>query len=208
MTSYAKFDTWQNTAGVPYQNILQVQFLAKDKYRITTNSTAMKFMELGITTTVPYSRIYIDVTLVHSSNNADIDGGAAVGYKIGAPDPSLMGYTTVHGFNFSRHYVGSGWTEGSTGSSDLLNQSNTNPNLGNFWAQDTMDPGGGTYSGQYFQMARNYQCVLSPKVDAGTTLYFGVFVSSGSSFNWGSSTAGGVGDGGQTSTLKLMEISS
>lgn len=45
MPSYAKFDVWQNTAGVNYNTVVQVQFKALNTSVITTNTAAYSDIE-------------------------------------------------------------------------------------------------------------------------------------------------------------------
>lgn len=69
MPSYAKFDVWQNTAGVNYNTIVQVQFKALNSSVITTNTAAYSDIE-SLTITPRFSTSKILIIANYSASGA------------------------------------------------------------------------------------------------------------------------------------------
>jgi len=172
----------QSVAGASFNSVIQVQHYVLRNQRVSTSNTEAKFMETSITTRMANSSILVQVMLAHGSYNADVDLCAAVGYSLSSSN-ATSGYTSLHG-SYSRQTIS---------------------NLGGFWAQDTSEPGGGTWNGGYFVVPRFYQHYHSPTVPVGTTLFYSVWVGSDGQAYWGSSYSGGV-DNGQDCTITLTEV--
>ena len=177
-----------NNSGKPILNstgsILQVTEYHSTS-TVTINSTAIKCHEHIITTTSTNSNILVMVNVGRSSNNSDTDVALAVGYRTGSSSSSSSNYTSLHGNTYTRQVV---------------------DNLGSFWTQDTSEPGGGTWSGQYNIDCMQFWKLHSPLAASGTSLYYSLWGSSDGTFYLGRSTAGSTDNGYDTSII-LMEIS-
>lgn len=184
MPSYAQFDVWQNTAGATYNSVVQVTHYVLRNQRFGVSSTEAKFMESSITTKLANSRIMVEIMAPHGAYNQDVDIAAAVGYGTSSSG-STSAYTSLHG-SYSRQTVS---------------------NLGSYFAQDTSEPGGGSWNGGYVVVPRFYQTVHSPGYAAGTTIYYSVWASTESgTMYWGSAYSGST-DNGQDCTITLTELS-
>jgi len=194
MSSILKVDTIQTTAGaVPTANGLGLNvsgsLLQVVEYHSTSafsvNGTAVKLFDQSITTKQANSKIMIFLSVGRSSFNQDVDTALALGYKTGSGSSTSTDYTSTHGSSYSRQTISG---------------------LGSFIAQDTNEPGGGTWSGGYNISSVNFNKLHSPNVAAGTVLNYGVFGGAdGGSFYIGRSQSGGT-DNGYDSSLTLMEI--
>lgn len=150
----------------------------------TINSASVKCFDQSITTKMTNSSILVLLTVGRSGQNADIDIALAMGYKSGVPSSSSADYISLHGSSYTRQL---------------------DPALGSFWAQDTSEPGGGTWNGGYNISAINFQKKHSPNVVAGTTLNYSLWGSSDGTFYIGRSNAGST-DNGYDTSLVIMEI--
>lgn len=165
-------------------HVLQVQQYTLRNYTVSTSSSEAKFMETSIVTKAANSRVLVKVMLPHGSYNQDVDLGAAVGYAT-AISALPTGYNSLHG-TYTRQSV---------------------TNLGSFWAQDTSEPGGGTWSGGYFVVPRYYEILHAPGYAAGTTIYYSVWVTSGDGTGvWGKPYSSGAADSGQDCSITLVEV--
>ena len=183
MASTLRFDKWENTLGDTYGTVLQVvEYHTTTPVTISSTSSA-KCYETSITTKMTNSKILVSLVAGRSSQNSDTDIALAMGYSsTSSSDPNA--YTSLHGNTYTRQLV---------------------TNLGSFWAQDTSDPGGGTWNGQYNISAINFRKLHSPQVSSGTTLYYSLWGSSDGTFYLNRSISGSTDNGYDTSIL-LMEI--
>ena len=149
----------------------------------TVNSTSSKLFDKAITTKLANSDILAILVIGRGSKNSDTDLALAMGYKSGAVSSSSSDYTSLHGSSYTRQTV---------------------PSLGSFWTQDTSDPNGGTWDGNYNISAQPFNRLHSPNVAAGTTLNYSVWASSDGTMRIGNSY--NTGTNGYDTTLTLMEI--
>lgn len=178
----------QNTSGkVILSNtggLLQVSE-AHSSSAYTINSTEIKVIEASITTKSANSNILVMLTVGRSAQNSDTDPALAMAYRSGSSAASASSYTSLHGSSYSRQTIST---------------------IGSFWAQDTVDPGGGTWNGQYGIYGVQFYKFHAPNVAAGTTLYYALFGGSDGTFYLGRSVSGST-DNGYDTSIVLMEIS-
>lgn len=193
MTSILKVDTIQTTAGAaPTANGLGLNvsgsLLQVVEYHstaaFTVNGTAVKLFDQSITTKQANSKIMIFLSVGRSGYNQDVDIALALGFKTGSASSTSTDYTSTHGSSYSRQTISG---------------------IGSFMAQDTSEPGGGTWSGGYNISSVNFNKLHSPNVAAGTVLNYGLFGGSDGTFYIGRSHSGGT-DNGYDSSLTLMEV--
>jgi hypothetical protein len=182
--SILKANKFQSLLGNSLNFPVQVQHFVLRNQRLSSSSgTPAKFMENSITTKLDNSNILIQVLLPHGSYNQDVDLAAALGWAT-TTSSVPTGYTSLHG-SYSREVISG---------------------LGSFWAQDTSEPGGGSWNGGYFVVPRFHQTLHSPARTAGTTLYYSLWVQSGDGgMYWGSAYSGST-DNGQDATMTIWEI--
>ena len=149
----------------------------------TVSATEAKLFDKAITTKLDNSDILAILVIGRGSQNSDTDIALAMGYKSGSPSSSTGDYTSLHTSNYTRQLVS---------------------NLGSFWAQDTSDPNGGNWNGNYNISAQPFNRLHSPNVTAGTTLNYSVWASSDGTMRIGNSYT--TGTNGYDTTLTLMEI--
>jgi hypothetical protein len=187
--STIKTNAIQTVAGKPILNstgsILQITEYHSTS-PVTINSTAIKCHEHTITTTSTNSNILVMVNVGRSSNNSDTDLALAVGYRTGSSSSSSSAYTSLHGNTYTRQVV---------------------DNLGSFWAQDTSDPGGGTWNGGYNIDCIQFWKLHSPSVASGTSLYYSLWGSVENGTFYLGRSYGGSTDNGYDTSIILMEIS-
>tara|TARA_B100001093_G_C26858507_1_gene1028677 strand:- start:2942 stop:3634 length:693 start_codon:yes stop_codon:yes gene_type:complete len=175
-----------STATFPAGNILQVVELHDDNYK-TINSASIKCYDIQITTKQANSKIYVMINVGRSCRNHDTDVALAMGYKTGAISSSSADYTSLHSSKYTRQIES---------------------NLGSFWSQDTHDPGGGTWSGQYAIIPVIFTKLHSPNVAKNTLLSYSLWGSSeNGTFYIGTSYYTGSGTNGYDNSITLMEIS-
>ena len=193
MTSILKVDTIQTTAGgAPTAADLGINVSGSllqvveyhSRFPFTINGAAIKLFDQSITTKQANSKIMILLSLGRSSYNEDTDLALALGYKTGSGSSTSTDYASTHGSSYSRQTIAG---------------------IGSFFAQDTHDPGGGSWNGGYNISSVNFNHLHSPNVAAGTILNYGCFGGSDGTFYVGRSRSGGT-DNGYDTSLTLMEI--
>lgn len=82
MPSIAKFDIWQNTAGIPYNIPIQIVTATHlgETALTTTTDTYLTGLEISITPKFANSKLYVYSTM-DIRNNTNTDGGATFWYK-------------------------------------------------------------------------------------------------------------------------------
>ena len=177
--------TLASTNTFPAGHVIQIVEMHDNSYKDVSSNSAIKLYDIQIVTKQLNSEIYVMVNVGRSATNSDIDMALAIGYKEGATSTSSSDYTSLHGTSYSRQQVTS---------------------LGSFWAQDTADPGGGSWSGRYGIYPVIFTKIHAPGVSAGTTLSYSLWGSTenglmriGNSYN--------TGGNGYDNSITLMEIS-
>ena len=168
--------------SAPGSVIQVVEFHSATTYTISSSS-ATKLFNLSITTKNANSKILVQLNVGRSAYNQDVDIALGMGYKTGATSATSSDYTSLHGSAYTRQLV---------------------DNLGSFWAQDTSDPGGGSWSGGYGIYHVAFNKLHEPNVSAGITLDYSLWGSSDGTFRIGNSY--NTGTNGYDSSLILMEI--
>ena len=158
---------------------------------VTISTAGAKVFGNSITTKAANSKILVQLVTCVSNQNLDQDRALAMGYKTGAASSSTADYTSLHGSTYNRAEIS---------------------NLGSFFATDTADPGGGTWSGKYAMTTIQFNKLHSPNVAAGTVLDYSLWggvdtdnMKVGNSYNPGSPGGSGTGNG-YDSSLLLWEI--
>ena len=192
MTSIIKVDQIQTAAGaVPTAADLGINVTGSvvqvvQMYTSTTwtvSATEAKLFDYSITTKLNNSSILAVLVIGRASQNSDTDVALAMGYKSGSPSASTGDYNSLHTSNYSRQIVS---------------------NLGSFWTQDTSDPNGGGWNGNYNISAHPFNRLHGPNVNVGTVLNYSVWASSDGTMRIGNSY--NTGTNGYDTTLTLMEI--
>ena len=155
---------------------------------VTISTTGAKVFGTSITTKAVNSKILVQLVTSVSNQNIDQDRALAMGYKTGAASSSSSDYTSLHGSTYARATV---------------------PNLGSFFATDTGDPGGGTWSGRYGFTTVPFSKLHAPNVAAGTVLDYSLWggVDTDNMKVGNSSNTGSAGNwNGMDQSLLLWEI--
>ena len=175
----------QSSVNFPAGHVIQIVEMHDNNYYAVSSNVSVKLYDIQIVTKKNNSKIYVMVNVGRSATNDDIDMALAIGYKQGATSTSSGDYTSLHGSTYTRQ---------------------VESNLGSFWAQDTADPGGGTWSGRYGIIPVIFTKLHTPGVSAGTTLSYSLWGSTenglmriGNSYN--------TGGNGYDNSITLMEIS-
>lgn len=174
-----------NNTTFPAGHVIQIVEMHDNTTKSVSSNASVKLYDIQIVTKKNNSKIYVMVNVGRSANNSDIDVALAIGYKQGATSTSSGDYTSLHGSTYTRQIES---------------------NLGSFWAQDTADPGGGTWSGRYAIIPVIFTKLHTPGVSAGTTLSYSL---------WGSTENGlmhignsyTAGNNGYDNSITLWEIS-
>ena len=169
----------------PAGHVVQIIELHDDNF-VTINAASIKCYDLQITTKQANSKIYVMANLGHSNFNHDVDRALAMGYRVGGISTNSADYIALQSSKYTRQIEG---------------------NLGSFWAQDTGDPGGGTWSGGYGISSVMFTKLHSPNVAKNTLLSYSLWGSSDGTFYIGTSHNTGSGTNGYDNSITLMEIS-
>jgi hypothetical protein len=169
MASILKFDSWQNSAGVNQQAILQTKW-ARYNTAVSINTTTVTkcFDFPSITRTQAGSMflILINCQIGYTTSvagNPDVENPGLAIYRDGSPVST-----------------GSGW------------------GTGFFWGCDVPLTGAGTYGGRYDSQNKNWQFTEVPSGAVGTTFQYALYgngqplnvnrTGESSSHNWNPST--------------------
>lgn len=146
MASILKFDTWQNSAGVTQQTVLQTKW--------AKNNTAVQIN----TTTVSLVWNFPTITRTQAGSMFLILINAQIGYTTntnGNPDAENPGLALYRGG--SPVTTDSGW------------------GAGFFWGTDVPLTGAGTYGGRYDSQNKNWQFADVPSGAVGTTFQYALY---------------------------------
>jgi hypothetical protein len=122
MTSYLRFDRWQNTAGTQYSNVIQTQFVSWQT--VTTVSVTQSYQPLSgatitITSSYPNTKFLL---MAHVNGYHPAQGGVNIGFNrvVGGVTTRLLGTDggsgdswmaegnggeTNNSFNIPRHWL-------------------------------------------------------------------------------------------------------